>query len=192
MTREELADLLIERLNEITAYDPEAMRRLLEARVECNDALADHPSVQVRARPGEPCRVGLLGVLQGIVGGRVEEPHTMAGAGLIAAVLADDGSLLGFRRTELEDNLAYGGAVEIVYTNWKGERGCRRILPRRIQLTYNKWHPTPQWLLYAHDLDKGAERTFALKDIERWTPVPEDPPEGAEMERKLAASPKSE
>jgi hypothetical protein len=62
--------------------------------------------------------------------------------------------------------------VIIDYTNWRGERSERRILPSRIVFKSNEWHPERQWLLEAIDLDKGslAFRTFALKDIHSWRP----------------------
>lgn len=63
--------------------------------------------------------------------------------------------------------------VRIRYRNHKGETAVRRIVPypnRPVEFGSNRWHPTPQWLLYAWDLDKKAERTFALKDIQSWEP----------------------
>jgi hypothetical protein len=60
--------------------------------------------------------------------------------------------------------------VTIDYTNYRGERGLRRILPLDIKFGSNEWHPEPQWLLIAIDEDKKAERIFALKDIHSWTP----------------------
>lgn len=61
-----------------------------------------------------------------------------------------------------------GKVVRILYTNYKGETAVRRILPKELRFGSNKWHSEPQWLLVAHDLDKGAERTFACKDIKEW------------------------
>jgi hypothetical protein len=58
--------------------------------------------------------------------------------------------------------------ITIVYTNWKGETSIRRILPKQISFGSNEWHPTPQWLLEAYDLDKKDIRNFALKDIRTW------------------------
>ena len=99
MTKQELADLIIERLNEITEADPLAMEFLVEARVPCNDTLARHPSVQVIALGGNPPTVGVLGILNGIVGTIDEGPKK--GWGLIAAVW-DEGKFQGFRRMEPE------------------------------------------------------------------------------------------
>jgi len=55
--------------------------------------------------------------------------------------------------------------VTIVYTNYKGVTGTRRIVPIEILFGHNEWHTEDQWLMRALDLEKNAERTFALKDI---------------------------
>ena len=55
--------------------------------------------------------------------------------------------------------------VTLTYTNWKGETAQRRIIPRRIWWGSTEWHPEPQWLLTALDVDKQADRDFALKDF---------------------------
>lgn len=61
-------------------------------------------------------------------------------------------------------------AVEIDYTNWKGERAKRVIIPHPQGLFFgaNQYHTEPQWLLNATDVEKNAPRTFALKDIHSW------------------------
>ena len=56
----------------------------------------------------------------------------------------------------------------IRYRNHEGHVSDRRIVPRRIYYGSCKWHPTPQWLLDAEDLDKQAKRTFAMRDIIAW------------------------
>jgi predicted DNA-binding transcriptional regulator YafY len=56
----------------------------------------------------------------------------------------------------------------IRYTNYRGETTLRRIIPRAIRFASTEWHPAEQWLLDAYDLDKGAVRTFAMKDILEW------------------------
>lgn len=61
--------------------------------------------------------------------------------------------------------------VQIKYTNWRGEHGERVIIPRSIFFGSTAWHPEPQWVLEAHDMDKGATRYFALKDIAEWRVV---------------------
>lgn len=60
-------------------------------------------------------------------------------------------------------------AVRIDYTNWQGVRSTRRILPLSVVFGATEWHPEPQWLLHALDLDKQAERDFAMRDIHGWS-----------------------
>lgn len=61
-------------------------------------------------------------------------------------------------------------AVYIDYTNYRGERAWRRIIPGAIRFDATDWHPGQQWLLDATDVERQAERTFAMKDIHAWTP----------------------
>lgn len=58
-----------------------------------------------------------------------------------------------------------GAPVVLPYTNWKGETALRTIIPRSIRWGSTEWHPEPQWLLTAFDVDKDAERDFAIKDF---------------------------
>lgn len=58
--------------------------------------------------------------------------------------------------------------VVIKYTNHRCETSTRRILPQGIRFDSTPWHPVEQWLLTAWDLDKAADRTFAMKDILEW------------------------
>lgn len=55
--------------------------------------------------------------------------------------------------------------VRIRYRNYRGETSIRHIRPCHIWFGATKWHPKPQWLLDAIDLDKDAERSFAMTDI---------------------------
>ena len=59
-------------------------------------------------------------------------------------------------------------AVNIVYTNYRGETSIRKIIPKKIWFGKTDWHPEDQWLMDAIDLEKNAERSFALKDIKSW------------------------
>ena len=68
-------------------------------------------------------------------------------------------------RPDQAENIGKDEPVNIVYTNWKGETGDRDIMPLQVWYGMTKWHPAKQWLLRAFDLDKQAERDFALKDI---------------------------
>lgn len=55
--------------------------------------------------------------------------------------------------------------MKVEYTNWRGETGIRTIKPIRLWFGSTEYHPTPQWLLKAFDVDKGAERDFAVNDM---------------------------
>lgn len=60
-------------------------------------------------------------------------------------------------------------AVIIDYTNWRGVRSWRKIVPRKIDFGSNEWHPEPQWLLTAYDYPTDSVRQFAMADIHSWT-----------------------
>jgi hypothetical protein len=55
-------------LNELINYDADALRDLIETRVDCNQKMADHPTIQVWARPGQPFQLGVLGLINGLFG----------------------------------------------------------------------------------------------------------------------------
>jgi hypothetical protein len=59
--------------------------------------------------------------------------------------------------------------VTFTYKNYRGEISTRLIYPLGIVFGATEWHPQPQWLLTAFDIQKNAERTFAMKDISDWT-----------------------
>jgi len=63
--------------------------------------------------------------------------------------------------------------VVVDYTNWRGERAERAILPiaGTMRLGSNEWHPKPQWLFDAFDVAKDEERVFALAGIHSWKPA---------------------
>lgn len=56
-------------------------------------------------------------------------------------------------------------AVKILYTNWKGETLYRNIIPKNIEFKSTERHKDEQWILNAFDIDKSADRGFAVKDI---------------------------
>jgi len=100
-------DHAIKVLNEILMLDKKAIESLISNRVECNEALADHPTVQVGAimNKTSSCgkseymgseitgyNVGLLGIINGLFG--VDENK----CGYIAARYNDDGNLICFER----------------------------------------------------------------------------------------------
>lgn len=89
----DLVDHIIITMNDLLGRDPKAVSALVETRVYCNEAVADHPTVQVGTDKGKPT-VGLLGILNGLCG-------TMAdGTGYIAAEIGDDGRVSRFVRLD--------------------------------------------------------------------------------------------
>ena len=58
--------------------------------------------------------------------------------------------------------------VKIIYTNYKGETSERKIIPIELWFGSTEYHKEEQWLLKAFDVDKQAERNFAVKDIKVW------------------------
>ena len=91
-------DAMITFLNEFLAIDAQAVTDLINSRVQCSEALADHPTVQVGGETGRPetFRVGLLGLLNGYCGAYDEGENK--GYGPITAEF-DDGIVTVFRRT---------------------------------------------------------------------------------------------
>ena len=67
--------------------------------------------------------------------------------------------------SEEKDNMK----VEIDYTNYRGERRLRKILPLRWSFGQNAYHKDgEQWFVTAVDLETEQIRTFAMKDIHSW------------------------
>jgi predicted DNA-binding transcriptional regulator YafY len=61
-----------------------------------------------------------------------------------------------------------GQAIRIHYTNYKGVKAWRAIVPGQIRFGATEHHPQEQWLMDAHDVEKDAQRTFAMRDIHEW------------------------
>lgn len=62
-------------------------------------------------------------------------------------------------------------AVTIDYTNWRGERSIRHVVPISFHFEENDFHLGVQWLMRAEDLDKGrVTRMFAMANIHSWKP----------------------
>jgi hypothetical protein len=64
-------------------------------------------------------------------------------------------------------------AVRIRYTNHRGETAVREVRPQRVWFGATEWHPEPQWLLDAVDVERGVERSFALRDVAAFDVQPE-------------------
>jgi hypothetical protein len=102
-TKEERLDLandFVRVLNSALECDKEALNRLTEYRVRCNDVLAQHPTIQVRtqeesntsgvAKLVQVHRVGMLGILNGILG------KDELGNAYLAGSYDDKGKLIKF------------------------------------------------------------------------------------------------
>jgi len=65
-----------------------------------------------------------------------------------------------------------GEVVVIDYTNWRGERRHRRIIPQYRGLVFwqSDHHPGTQWLLSAVDCEDNKIKQFAMKGIHSWEP----------------------
>lgn len=60
-------------------------------------------------------------------------------------------------------------AVQIDYTNWRGDRRVRIIRPEYWEFGSNQFHPEQQWLCYAVDLSgDGMMKSFAMSGIHSW------------------------
>ena len=93
------AETAVEVLNELFEMDPEAADRLFNARVPCNETLADHPTVVCRPTTTGH-EVGLLGVINGILAR--EDP---CGSGVAALVDPETKRLMGFAPIECLSDL---------------------------------------------------------------------------------------
>lgn len=58
--------------------------------------------------------------------------------------------------------------ITFLYTNWKGETSQRHVIPKFIEFISTEWHPEPQWIMTAFDLDKKQDRGFAMKDMKQF------------------------
>ncbi|TXH15675.1 MAG: hypothetical protein E6R03_06765 [Hyphomicrobiaceae bacterium] len=119
---------LIAFLNSIAAIDPAAMHALLLLRVPCNEALADHPTAQVRSDE-RGASISLLGLLNGYCG--AHDDGLNKGCGPVAAVY-EDSKFKGFTelgaegaddlvRKAIEDQLIRNGVASLHNLE---HRGC--------------------------------------------------------------------
>jgi hypothetical protein len=65
------------------------------------------------------------------------------------------------------EHLGKGSIVKMVYKNWKGVLGIRHVRVDCFFFGSNEWHTERQVLMRGTDLDKQAERVFAVKDIQQ-------------------------
>lgn len=55
--------------------------------------------------------------------------------------------------------------IKMLYKNNRGETTVRRLVPIKIFFGQTEWHQDEQWLLEAYDVDRTANRTYALREI---------------------------
>lgn len=55
--------------------------------------------------------------------------------------------------------------LKVVYKNWRGEIGERKIIPLGVKFSKNKFHKEEQWFLRVWDLDREEYRDYSIKDI---------------------------
>lgn len=48
-------------------------------------------------------------------------------------------------------------AINVSYTNWRGETKVRRVLLGQVRFGVTDWHTEPTWLISAFDLDHPAQ-----------------------------------
>ena len=98
MSSEGAAFRAVQVLNRALEEDPVAIKRLFAYHVDCNDALADDQTIQVRSYSTRACEtptnsVGVLGLINGLFGVRKSD-----GYGWVEAEMDDDGEdIVGFR-----------------------------------------------------------------------------------------------
>lgn len=61
--------------------------------------------------------------------------------------------------------MSYKDVIYAPYRNWKGQVKMRRFKPQEIYWGTTQFHPEAQWLFKVWDVDKDAERIYALKDL---------------------------
>lgn len=56
--------------------------------------------------------------------------------------------------------------IRFAYTNYRGEPSVRTVIIRRFWFGSTEYHPDKQWMFTAYDLDRKANRDFALCDCD--------------------------
>ena len=82
----------VELLNDVLERDPEAITRLINMRVDCNENLANHGTAKVQ-KFGDVYRIGVLGLLNGVLGG---SPSGDIGAK--GPIIGDTGNFLRIKK----------------------------------------------------------------------------------------------
>ncbi len=72
-------------------------------------------------------------------------------------------------------NVLPGQRISFRYKNWRGETAERHAEVKEIWFGSTEYHRNPQWLMRAVDLEKGAERDFAMADMYNVRPLADQP-----------------
>ncbi len=65
-------------------------------------------------------------------------------------------------------SIALENPIKVEYTNYRGEKSIRTIIPLNFFFGSNEYHTKDQWLLRVWDCDRQAERIYAAQEITRW------------------------
>lgn len=84
------AEDVFELLNELLEIDRDFIQELVSARINCNKAMADHPTVQVLDTGSGGYKTGIIGILNGLFGIRED------GFGAICVYLDENGNIERF------------------------------------------------------------------------------------------------
>lgn len=58
--------------------------------------------------------------------------------------------------------------IKVRYTNYRGEIAMRTIVPISFYFGSTEYHKEEQWLVKLWDVERAAERIYALKEITEW------------------------
>jgi len=56
-------------------------------------------------------------------------------------------------------------SLKVKYKTWQGEIGIRNIIPQNVYYGSTVYHKENQWLMDVWDVEKNAQRTYAMMDI---------------------------
>lgn len=58
-----------------------------------------------------------------------------------------------------------GIPIKVKYKNWQENISIRTIIPQSIYYGHTDFHKNDQWLMDVWDVEKDAQRTYAMLDI---------------------------
>lgn len=72
-------------------------------------------------------------------------------------------------KTNVPADVVLDRAIKVIYSNWRGEKATRTIVPLSLYWGKSEWHPQEQWMIRVWDVDRNDYREYAFKDIEKHT-----------------------